>query len=772
MLALWSRAAQIRGSCRCPQCLSAAHGVARSTITSAARRPQFWTSSTIWYSGIFAAAASLDALYKVQRREKWDQAIAEIKQELGEYDGLEDVLSRQALEEMDERKGRSKYGYTLNKLEVDADQRRVQEQEKEISDVGRLQDDTEYPGLTAGAVDDYQGQRDGVNALNQVEEIAERPQDLQHNDPSNVSVFEGDEALQELAANIDSSSKRRTRPKWPTNTGSDEEPKWLPPQSIYASDYLKQKYEVRGWSPYKMERCMISTDLLLLHTWSELRKRGLIQEAANAVPAAYAQYMMMSEQNLQKNIRQKLADFDRLERMGQERYLRGWFRRDERDIPLCRYHVDSEGEFHDTTRNLNQTLQDLTHQTKAGTYTLPALMANICYQLSLSIAPPNIDTYNTLLVGLFDLRQVKHTENVIHAMLRTWARPNEVTLATVLNFHSTIGDAANFRWWVQRMRGQFGGLMNASPVTTIWEESRARLIHLDNGKNHGLGSIIQLPYPTPMVFGALIRGVLNFSGFQAALQICQGMAKDGWSLCIAGLGTILRDCTERRDWKSGIAIWRQIQILKSKSTRYSDSKWSSETIGPQTFAAMLQLCARCGQRGVFENVMQQAVKAHPHALTKILDHVRNDTPVAPPIHMEDLEEYGGEFVSLGKIAPYKKPALDDAMLAADMMFDDFPSHVVDEGEDATDELGTFQTPYGGVSRQEAMECWQDDKYPAIPIDHYDTGYGDHKGISHRTSSSDQWKPDMIQAMSKGNCWLQPDVPVNKSRREPVARFAA
>ncbi|OQO00114.1 hypothetical protein B0A48_13900 [Cryoendolithus antarcticus] len=42
----------------------------------------YLTSSTLWYSGIFAAAATLDAGRKVQRREKWDSAIADVKQEL------------------------------------------------------------------------------------------------------------------------------------------------------------------------------------------------------------------------------------------------------------------------------------------------------------------------------------------------------------------------------------------------------------------------------------------------------------------------------------------------------------------------------------------------------------------------------------------------------------------------------------------------------------------------------------------------------------------
>ena len=88
MQTLWTRIAQSGGgagsACKCPQCLSFAGGPTKRVGSAAARRPQkYLTSSTLWYSGIFAAAATLDASVKLQRRERWDRAIAEVKKELG-----------------------------------------------------------------------------------------------------------------------------------------------------------------------------------------------------------------------------------------------------------------------------------------------------------------------------------------------------------------------------------------------------------------------------------------------------------------------------------------------------------------------------------------------------------------------------------------------------------------------------------------------------------------------------------------------------------------
>jgi hypothetical protein len=89
MQTIWSRIAQAGvggagSACKCPQCLTFAGGLTRRVGAGATRqKPKYLTSSTLWYSGIFAAAATLDAGTKLRRREKWDRAIAEVREELG-----------------------------------------------------------------------------------------------------------------------------------------------------------------------------------------------------------------------------------------------------------------------------------------------------------------------------------------------------------------------------------------------------------------------------------------------------------------------------------------------------------------------------------------------------------------------------------------------------------------------------------------------------------------------------------------------------------------
>jgi len=83
MQGVWNRVAHARHTCVCISC-TVKSGITRHATTVGARRPtKYLTSSTLLYSGIFAAAATTDAHNKKERRLKWDEAISLVQEELG-----------------------------------------------------------------------------------------------------------------------------------------------------------------------------------------------------------------------------------------------------------------------------------------------------------------------------------------------------------------------------------------------------------------------------------------------------------------------------------------------------------------------------------------------------------------------------------------------------------------------------------------------------------------------------------------------------------------
>lgn len=543
MQTLWSRVAQARGSCRCPHCATYASGVSRRATGSATRRiPKYLTSSTLWYSGIFAAAATFDAGAKNRRREQWDRAIAEVKQDLGQPAKVreEELLGLH------------------------------EEAQKGLAEA-RVQFTPFEEGMEEGHV-------------------------FQNTDP------------------------RVDRPEWPANTGPALKPFNLPPQSIYAPDEFRDRAETAKWSPKKLATIQASIDVLLTKIFIELQKEGWSHEAAQNVTGSHAKLILHNTSQLTDQLDVRLHELNAIKKDGDAELTD--FEVPNSGINICSYQQDDLGNHHNITRNLNHSIQRLFDQQAANRIGEPALLAKLTFNLAISSAPPNINTYNILLIGLSRLREGKLsstiTRDVITSMTESHMRMNEVSMTTILKHYIKTNQVGNFIRMIETMRGKHGGPMLARQDINITEASGGRLMR----KEDQPWKVIQLPYPTPYVFRSIVSGVCKFAGFETALSMCQGMSKEGWGLCMAGLTPLLYKCAERGDWESGQAVWTEIQALKFKSRRKNGFLWQSERIGVSTFAAMLRLCAGCGRKEYFDEVWRMANVAHPKSVGRLVVAVK------------------------------------------------------------------------------------------------------------------------------------------------------
>ncbi|KXL43931.1 hypothetical protein M433DRAFT_141243 [Acidomyces richmondensis BFW] len=525
---IWSRVAQARGTPCCPHCLSTVSGVTRRATASATRRaPKFFTSSTLWYSSIFAAAATYDVEAKKRRREQWDQAIAEVKQELGDLAESSKVRMR-------------------------------------IKDAGMDSQDM-LGSDTADDLDEFQSLSD--------------------------------------------------TPNWPTNTGAPLNVRHLPPQSIYATPYAKEKVKLKQWSPKKIETTMLALDLMQLQTFLVILsgyEGAWAKEISDSITAEYGKLILLSREELKAAVQAKKDDLHRIRNFDPN--LTNWSR-SANDVALSNYHQIDLSANNQTIQDLNKSLQKLFRRHRKRDLSTSLLLAKMAYNLHASPAPPDVNTFNTMLLGLSKIHQPSLMSTLIAAMLHIHVRPNEITLSAILNYHIIENDAKSFVAYLERMRGKRGGLMLARPDIGINETCQARL---KVKEGHNIDSshrkVIQLPYPTPDVFRVIIKGVLKFSGFETALGICEGMGREGWGLCMSGLTPLLVDCANRRDWASGLAVWRQILELERQSARrrvHHEGAGYLERIPLETYAAMLRLCIRSGNDAKFRDVWQSAVLAYP-----------------------------------------------------------------------------------------------------------------------------------------------------------------
>ncbi|KAI5363099.1 putative tetratricopeptide-like helical domain superfamily [Septoria linicola] len=590
MLSLLSRAAQIGNLCRCQQCLPHAQGVAK--VVSAAGsvlRPRYQSFSTAWTADdpIVAATNGRDANYQTPRQ--WDQPSTNHEGEFhtGPAGGAEVLLEEQSI---------------LRERDV----------------------------FHAGQMDISNDVTPNINV---------RP----------IEALKVSEDLQaDLERNLDSSAERKYVPQWPTNTGRQLHRHHLPPQSIYAVRRRKREAATTRWYEKKLLRVQLSMDMLQLKFFMWLRARGPVHRFVSSVPDPYANIILQHPRVLQREFTQKKSDFDRLLSTHSNESGSFVFARSSGDVPLCHYAEDDLGTFRNQQRELQQSIKLIFDQTYARKYSGTDVagidwdvrmrgLVEIFWRLSSSPAPPNLDVYNTLITCLRREEHPQLTEHVISCFVSSKMRPNEVSLASILGFYTDTDNVLRFRRWVQLMRGNFGGLMASAPWIRRFKASNGRIKERDDKP----GNYVQLPHPTPIVFDALVKGVLHFSGFGAALELCRNLSDEGWGMDLRGFGILLNDCAVRGDWDSGFAIWSQILALQQKSIKAGDGRTEAETIMTPLFADMLRLCRRCDKRHEFADVWAQASRTHPKAIHRIMDIVKAEGAALGESHSaaeQDVED--------------------------------------------------------------------------------------------------------------------------------------
>ncbi|WPB02719.1 uncharacterized protein RHO25_007355 [Cercospora beticola] len=524
-------------------------------------------------------AATCDGGIKIQRRQQWNDAIDEVKKDLGNVGRAAD------LEDTDRK--------------IDLDEQPVLNNQEGVS----------YDEWHTVAVEDAESDA-SVRASTEIAEDFDS----------------------EMAQNLDSSSRRTHIPSWPTTTGLPPVRHHLPPQSIYTYRFRKRTADANRWASKKLSRVELSMDMLQLRFFLWLHHHGVVEHVARVMPVPYAEVMMQYPGILKRAFAQKKADFDRLLHTHKDDSGQFHFSRSPGDVALCHYAEGQDDTFREEQCELQREV-DVLLSDDVVTRGLedPHLeqflrIADVFCRLSMSSVPPNIDIYNTLIHRLRKSGHYRLTENAISAVLNSKIRPNEVTLATVLNHYTERKNVHRFTDWMRLIRGDRGGLMEPAPwlIRAPWlGKSNAdfgRIVHRRDKPDR----LIQLPYPTPLVFDAVVKGVLQFGGFGEALEICKTMGDEGWGLDLRGFGMLLNDCAVRSDWSSGLAVWNEILKLQKKSTLRIDGLKTTEVIMTPLFADMLRLCRRRDKRQAFVAVWDQAKATHPTLIKHIMSMINAD----------------------------------------------------------------------------------------------------------------------------------------------------
>ncbi|KAJ4354386.1 uncharacterized protein N0V89_006122 [Didymosphaeria variabile] len=282
-----------------------------------------------------------------------------------------------------------------------------------------------------------------------------------------------------------------------------------------------------------------------------------------------------------------------------------------------RYLQDNDGDFHHITKQLNVAIKKLFeeyHDKRKSPEYIAVATAKICHNLLISSAAPNLQTFNILLTGFQKWDQPRLVDDVIKGMYVCKIRPNEITCAAILDHYTEMQRPVEFSQFVAKMRGAGDALMMARPDITVNEAGGNRLVRISETQ------VYQKVYPTPMVFHALMYGVLKFAGFERAMDIYYEMKEDGWGLDLLSLSRLLDDCLHRADWQGGQIVWEEIANIQGRV---------NPNVLAKAYAQFLSLCSVAQKPAAFNTVLSDVIR-RGYNRKAILKSVKEMTNVVRP----------------------------------------------------------------------------------------------------------------------------------------------
>lgn len=385
---------------------------------------------------------------------------------------------------------------------------------------------------------------------------------------------------------------------WPASSGPDLSSRNLPPQSLWSLESvrlraLRNRVTRKKLVLQELSVCALVYELLGRFNSSMFADDDLVPLSPHIGNVVHLTFHEMLKVQSQLSADKRALESTKLE---------DW----PEDVMSIRvgtkieaeptYFQDVDGDFHLIAHQLNGAIKNLFeeyHDKRKEPQHIALATAKICHNLLVSSAAPNLQTFNILLTGFRKWEQPHLVSKVINALYDCKIRPNEITCATILNHYAETQQPERFSKFIALMRGADDALMLARPNVTVNEASQGRLVRISETK------VLQKVYPTPMVFDALMHGVLIFAGFDRALEIYFEMKDDGWGLSIVGLSRFLDDCLHRADWEGGLIVWDEIASITGRI---------QPDLLARAYAQFLSLCSVTQRPAAFNSVLNDVVK--------------------------------------------------------------------------------------------------------------------------------------------------------------------
>ncbi|KAK9413502.1 hypothetical protein SUNI508_11925 [Seiridium unicorne] len=186
-------------------------------------------------------------------------------------------------------------------------------------------------------------------------------------------------------------------------------------------------------------------------------------------------------------------------------------------------------------------------------------VGKICYNLLITVTPPNIHNYNTLIAGFNRIRRPDLAQAVIESYLdRTRWPPTQQTLVCILNHASGTNNLDLFRETVARMRGTIEDGMHLRILNkgAIRDQVGLQWVHqFAASRKH---SYVQRTHRGQAVFDSLVRGWLHFGMVQAASASFLACVRKQFLIPVDTIHELLSECLATTNRKTARTLLHRL----------------------------------------------------------------------------------------------------------------------------------------------------------------------------------------------------------------------
>jgi len=224
---------------------------------------------------------------------------------------------------------------------------------------------------------------------------------------------------------------------------------------------------------------------------------------------------------------------------------------------------------------------------------LEELLQQICYQLLASPTPPDVHTYNILIVHLCYQQYYDAAAAVITSVSESDILLNEITTAAILRFFTHTDDAKRFEEYADffHFRSITAVIKPDHETATTAGSTACKLAHEDKSPSNA------------GTHKALILGWLRFESLEHALveyqvMVHSGLLKGRPNLDRRILVAFLQHCVKTDNWELGRAIWEALMERPNNGQR---------DLLLEQYYWMLQLCVMCRRPSEFRMVLEDGI---------------------------------------------------------------------------------------------------------------------------------------------------------------------